>query len=596
MKQMICICLALLTITSARAAQIDESVLKAESDRVAVVAKACRAAVAIFADGGNDGGSGVVISPDGYTLSNFHVTQAAGTAMKCGMNDGRLYDGVLVGFDPVGDVALVKLLGRNDFPCAELADSDQVRAGDWAFAIGNPFLLATDFKPSVSYGIISGVHRYQYPSGTLLEYADCIQTDAAINPGNSGGPLFNAQGQVIGINGRGSFEKRGRVNVGVGYAISINQIKLFLSHLKSGRIVDHATLGARVSSDDEGRVLVTDILEESDAYRRGLRYGDEIVSFGGRPIRTVNAFKNVLGIYPKSWIVPLSYRRDGKTHDIFVRLAGVHGAQELIDLVTGKPQIEVEPPKPNDGTPPGPRDEKPADKPEEEKPTPKPGKTPPKGFHARKAPPPMPEIVKQHFTERRGYANYYFNLLNRTRIWNAFRTQGNFGSAGGLWTLRGQLVTTGDAEFQLTDQFAQCALPGGQQRVVISDDLTAAIEPPGSGGLLAAMHVWRRLLVHGPEKFGEVYYLGSRPIAGREGLADVLVGLYAGVECQFLFDPANGQLVAVELYLHPDEDPCELRFSQYEDVDGRQLPRAVECRHGDKVYAKFRFAEMKLEK
>ena len=123
------------------------------------------------------------------------------------MNDGVLYDAVIVGIDPTGDVALIKLFGRDDFPAAELGDSDQVRAGDWALVIGNPFLLATDFKPTVSYGLISGVHRYQYPAGTLLEYADCLQTDAAINPGNSGGPLFDAAGALIGINGRGSFEK-----------------------------------------------------------------------------------------------------------------------------------------------------------------------------------------------------------------------------------------------------------------------------------------------------------------------------------------------------------------------------------------------------
>ena len=195
------------------------------------------------------------------------------------LSDGVLYDAVIVGSDPTGDVALIKLFGRDDFPSAELGDSDQVRVGDWALVIGNPFLLATDFKPTVSYGLISGVHRYQYPSGTLLEYADCLQTDAAINPGNSGGPLFDAAGRLIGINGRGSFEKRGRVNVGVGYAISVNQIKNFLSYLQSGRIVDHATLGAVVSTDSEGRVVVADILETSDAYRRGLRIDDEIVAF-----------------------------------------------------------------------------------------------------------------------------------------------------------------------------------------------------------------------------------------------------------------------------------------------------------------------------
>ena len=180
-----------------------------------------------------------------------------------------------------------------------MADSDDVKIGDWCFAVGNPFLLATDFQPTVTFGIVSGTHRYQPPAGTLLEYTDCIQTDAAINPGNSGGPLFNANGDLIGINGRGSFEKRGRVNVGVGYAISINQIKNFLGCLKSGRIVDHATLGATVAMSDRGSVRVSNILESSDAYRRGLRYDDEIVSFGGRPIDTPNGFKNVLGIFPK---------------------------------------------------------------------------------------------------------------------------------------------------------------------------------------------------------------------------------------------------------------------------------------------------------
>ena len=90
----------------------------------------------------------------------------------------------------------------------------EVRVGDWCFAIGNPFLLATDFTPSVSYGLVSGVHRYQYPSGTILEYADCIQTDAAINPGNSGGPLFNDRAEVIGVNGkRVSFFVRGHDGV-----------------------------------------------------------------------------------------------------------------------------------------------------------------------------------------------------------------------------------------------------------------------------------------------------------------------------------------------------------------------------------------------
>ena len=99
-------------------AQVDPDVLKAEADRAAVVERASRSAVAIFANGGQGGGSGVVISPDGYALSNFHVTSEAGKHMKCGMADGKLYDAVIVGIDPTRDVALVKLLGREDFPAS----------------------------------------------------------------------------------------------------------------------------------------------------------------------------------------------------------------------------------------------------------------------------------------------------------------------------------------------------------------------------------------------------------------------------------------------------------------------------------------------
>ena len=188
--------------------------------------------------------------------------------------------------------------------------------------MGNPFLLATDFRPTVTFGIISGIHRYQYPAGTFLEYADCIQTDTSINPGNSGGPLFNLAGDLVGINGRGSFEKRGRVNSGAGYAISINQIKNFMDSLRGGLVVDHATLGAAVTTKDDGSVVVTSILEQSEAFRRGLRADDEIVSFAGRPIRSVNQFKNVLGIFPKGWKLPITYRRDDRKQEIFVRLRG----------------------------------------------------------------------------------------------------------------------------------------------------------------------------------------------------------------------------------------------------------------------------------
>src|SRR5262249_21288558 len=193
-----------LAVVVSNGQDVDKRILDAEVNRVAVIEKAKPAVVAIFSAGGQGGGSGVLISKDGYALTNFHVVQGSGPVMKCGLPDGVFYDAVLVGLDKVGDVALIKLLPQKqgkDFPFAPMGDSDKVKAGDWSLAMGNPFLLATDFTPTVTYGLVSGVHRYQHPAGILLEYTDCIQIDTSINPGNSGGPLFNMDGEIIGING-----------------------------------------------------------------------------------------------------------------------------------------------------------------------------------------------------------------------------------------------------------------------------------------------------------------------------------------------------------------------------------------------------------
>ncbi len=223
-------CLLLPIVAAEEPIKLDPLLEQVEQQRIDAIARATPSAVSVFVPGGGGGGSGVLISPDGYALTNFHVTSPAGAFMRCGLSDGNIYDAVIVGIDPVGDLAMIRLLGRDDFPAAELGDSRTAEAGDWSMVIGNPFLLASNLQPTVTWGILSGVGRYQYPSGTLLEYGDCLQTDASINPGNSGGPIYDAQGRLLGIVGRASFEKRGRVNVGVGYAISINQAKNFLGY------------------------------------------------------------------------------------------------------------------------------------------------------------------------------------------------------------------------------------------------------------------------------------------------------------------------------------------------------------------------------
>ncbi|MBM3998872.1 MAG: PDZ domain-containing protein [Planctomycetes bacterium] len=570
---------------------VPPDVLAAERSRIEAIERATKAAVCVFGPDGKGGGSGVVISPDGYALTNFHVVQPCGHAMTCGMADGRVYNAVLVGVDPTGDVGLIQLLGRTDFPVAEWADSDTVRVGDWCFAVGNPFLLATDLQPTVSYGIVSGVHRYQYPAGTLLEYADCIQTDAAINPGNSGGPLFNSDGHLIGINGRGSFEKRGRVNVGVGYAITTNQIRMFLGQLRSGRIVDHATLGATVGSDDRGRVIVSNILASSDAFRRGLRYGDEILSFGGRRITTVNGFKNALGIYPRGWRVPIAFQRGGERFDTVVRLAGVHAPDELFDSVQRpiapeRPKPEPKPGRDGDKKEPAPGEPRPGPPDAPDHPAPE---TPPghPGGAVRK----VPDEVAARFEARRGYANHFYNRMNRDRVWNQFVAHGSFAALTGDWAIRGDAAGS-KVEIEWTEGAVFGRFPDGPSRIDTTAELGAQLQPIGSGGLLVALHLWRRMLQLGPGKFGEVHYWGEAPLPGRAELCDVLVATHDVIECHFYFEPVSGRMVAMEMIPDSESDACAIQFDDYQSVDGREVPRLLRILYGDLVFAEIQVAEL----
>ncbi len=511
----------------------------AQNERIDAIARASKTAVGVFGPESRGGGSGVVVTPDGYAVTNFHVVQSCEPFMKCSMADGMLYDAVIVGIDPTGDVALIKLLGRDDFPFATMANSDEVQPGGYCFAVGNPFLLATNFQPTVSWGIVSGVQRYQYPSGTILEYTDCIQTDAAINPGNSGGPLFNAQGELIGINGRGSFEKRGRVNVGVGYAISINQVKNFMSHLGSGRIVDHATIGATVATDSQGAVRVSNILESSQAYRRRLNYDDEIIRFAGREIQTVNQFKNVLGIYPKGWKVPIIFRRDGVEQEINVRLTGVHATEELVEMIEGS-------------------------SPEEKTPRPEPKELPAKPSEAATT---APEKYQHLYRQRSGFTNYYFNLENRKRIWNGFQQNGDFARQAFGWRLTGVDSQNREVVIVLQDLKSGIQINGESFVLDPDEDLSQQLIPPGSGGLLVALHLWRTMLVLGPEKFGDVYYLGRVPSFSDQPDGEVLVATRGAIESNFVFDELNFRLASMEMYPDVNSDPCELFFDDYQ-VDG----------------------------
>tara|TARA_R110002095_G_scaffold94422_3_gene82278 strand:+ start:71318 stop:73027 length:1710 start_codon:yes stop_codon:yes gene_type:complete len=554
----------------AEVSSVDPAVLAAQKQRIDVIKAVSPSVVAIFGAEGAGGGSGVLVTPDGYALTNFHVVAGAGNFMKCGLNDGKLYDAVIVSIDPTGDVALIKLLGRTDFPVAKLGNSDTVQVGDWAYAMGNPFLLATDFQPTITYGIVSGVHRYQYPAGTFLEYTDCIQVDSSINPGNSGGPLFNARGELIGINGRGSFEKRGRVNSGAGYAISINQIKHFWDHLKSGRIVDHASLGATVTTSLDSTIDVADILEDSDAYRKGLRLGDEIVSFAGRPIRSVNQFKNILGIYPAGWTLPLVYRRDEKKNTIYVRLQALHTAAELQEQAGQKKKHPAKPSRPGEEKHP-------------QMPNP----------HEKPAPAP-PEKHKHLYVPKTGFANYYFNQQQQDRLLQALNTTSNFSDRKGTWSLTGKQGN--GSEFTLTLADKGIGFEIGND--VFLQSLETGIfvdEPPGTGGLLAALHHFRLLLSGQSERFTDFYYLGSERLDGKNELVDVLVATQTGTISRWYFNKSNLVLRGFDFYLTENSEVCSIRFEQFQTLNGQKFPGELDILYGNRPVMKLNIERLKLD-
>ncbi|HUE74614.1 MAG TPA: trypsin-like peptidase domain-containing protein [Pirellulaceae bacterium] len=331
----------------------DLAAVKADqAQRAQAIESVYGAVVAIFGNDRGGGGSGVLYDPAGYALTNHHVVAAAGTEGWAGLADGRLYRWDLVGTDPGGDVAIIKLRGKKQFPAAPLGDSEKVRVGDWAMAMGNPFVLAEDFRPTVTLGIVSGTGRYQEGSGlNQLVYGNCIQVDSSINPGNSGGPLFSLRGEIIGINGRGSFQERGRVNVGLGYAISSNQIKLFIPELLSTKVAQHGTLDAIFGTREEGVICHTVNLDAPIA-KAGLELGDKLISFERFPITDANQFTNIVSMYPALWPAEVTWERGGTQHTAHVRLISL--PYEPIVRQPEKPKEQPMPqPQPRPGGPPG---------------------------------------------------------------------------------------------------------------------------------------------------------------------------------------------------------------------------------------------------
>jgi serine protease Do len=231
-------------------------------------------------------GTGFFISADGYILTNDHVVGQA-TAISVALADGREFAGRVVGTDPRTDIALIKVDDKKPFPYVKLGDSDKAEIGEWVVAIGNPFGL----DHTVTAGIISAKGRRNVrPSGRRGLF-DFIQTDASINPGNSGGPLLNLQGEVIGINAAVNAQGQG-----IGFAIPVNMAKTLLPMLRDHGKVQRSYLGVGVQDmtrelakslklPEATGAVITKILPESPAAKAGLKVGDVVVSFEGKPVK-----------------------------------------------------------------------------------------------------------------------------------------------------------------------------------------------------------------------------------------------------------------------------------------------------------------------
>ncbi|MFQ6675459.1 MAG: S1C family serine protease [Fidelibacterota bacterium] len=280
-------------------------------------------------------GSGIVISPDGYILTNQHVVEGA-VEIVVTLPGGKEYTAEVVGEDRTTDIAVLKISGK-DIPYAELGDSDDIIIGEWVVALGNPFgLFDVNKQPTATVGIVSAVNLDFGREHSGRIYQGMIQTDAAINRGNSGGPLCNANGEVIGLNTfifTGGAYSEG--SIGIGFAIPINRAKSIAEELKKhGRIDRRVELGFRFQPVDRalgkylrlpesGGIIVTQVLPAGE--RAGLQVGDVIYEINGRQ---VNSSIDIVRIIQENYLGPgdklkITFYRDGKIRSTQLVLSGV---------------------------------------------------------------------------------------------------------------------------------------------------------------------------------------------------------------------------------------------------------------------------------
>jgi serine protease Do len=281
-------------------------------------------------------GSGFFISDDGYIVTNNHVVEGAESVLVR-MSDRREFEAQIIGTDPRSDLALLRI-AADDLPVLELAGGDDLEVGEWVLAIGSPFGL--DY--SVTAGIVSAKGR-SLPTERNENYVPFIQTDVAINPGNSGGPLFNLEGEVIGVNSQ-IFTRSGG-SIGLSFAIPVSVVRNVVAQLKADGKVTRGWLGVTIQDVDKNLAesfgldrpqgaLVAQLSEGSPAEKAGLQAGDIIVTFDGKDIPTSSDLPHVVGLIPPGTTVPVEIMRDKKRKKLKVTVGGL-GADDSYALNSG---------------------------------------------------------------------------------------------------------------------------------------------------------------------------------------------------------------------------------------------------------------------
>ncbi|MFY9911457.1 MAG: DegQ family serine endoprotease [Candidatus Sulfotelmatobacter sp.] len=283
-------------------------------------------------------GSGVIISPDGYILTNNHVVEKS-TDIKVMLPDKRQFPGKVIGTDPQTDIAVVKI-ATTGLPTIPLADSSKLQVGDYCFAIGNPFGVGE----TATMGIVSATGR----NGLSIEdYEDFIQTDAAINPGNSGGALVNALGELVGINT--AILSGGGGNQGIGFAIPINMAKYVMDQiLKHGKVVrGYIGVGIQDVTPELARVfhvtagkgaLVSNVDPNSPGGKAGLQRGDVVIEIDGQPVQGANDLRLKVGTMTPGTTVHLKVDRNGESRDFSFALGEAPTGKTAATNPAGTPE------------------------------------------------------------------------------------------------------------------------------------------------------------------------------------------------------------------------------------------------------------------